>query len=42
MKRWPALALRTLLGDCTAPQVQVDAEAANAAQAMALLAAPAI
>ncbi len=29
--------LRTLLGDCKAPQVQVGAEAANAAQAMAYL-----
>lgn len=30
--------LRTLLGECPAPQVQVDGEASNAAQAMALLA----
>jgi len=29
--------LRTLLGDCTAPQVQVGAEAANATQAMQLI-----
>jgi two-component system response regulator AlgR len=30
--------LRTLLGECPAPQVRVDGEASNAAQAMALLA----
>jgi len=30
--------LRTLLGECPAPLVQVDAEASNAAQALALLA----
>ncbi len=30
--------LRTLLGECPAPQVQVDGEASNAAQAVALLA----
>jgi two-component system response regulator AlgR len=29
--------MRTLLGDCTAPQVQVGAEAANATQAMQLI-----
>jgi len=29
--------LRTLLGECPAPQVQVDGEASNAAQAVALL-----
>ncbi|MBA3057085.1 MAG: response regulator, partial [Gammaproteobacteria bacterium] len=29
--------LRTLLGDCTAPAARVEAEAANAAQALAWL-----